>query len=124
LMHKFNTTCLIKAPAFMDAGMVAKMQIPPPDKDMLHAPWEDGWAFLLKIAALGHDVPDQAVLAIGDGVQTDVAGAMGEDIDALFITGGLAARETKTSHQPDPKALNDYLKREKTDSRYSIGQLR
>ena len=34
---------------------------------------------------------------------------MGEDIDSLFITGGLAAKETKTSHQPEENALNDYL---------------
>ena len=44
LARGYDTTCLIKAPAFMDAGMVAKMQIPPPDKDTLHAPWEDGWS--------------------------------------------------------------------------------
>jgi len=43
LARGYDTTCLIKAPAFMDVNMVAKMQIPPPDKDTLHAPWEDGW---------------------------------------------------------------------------------
>jgi len=32
-----------------------------------------------RLEELGHGVPDQAVLAIGDGVQTDIAGAMGED---------------------------------------------
>ena len=30
------------------------------------------------------------------GADTDIAGAMGEDIDSLFISGGLAAAETKT----------------------------
>ncbi len=77
-----------------------------------------------RLAALGVSVPDSAVLAIGDGVLTDVAGAMGEDIDALFITGGLAAKETKTTQQPDPEALNAYLLKEKTSAAYSIGQLR
>jgi HAD superfamily hydrolase (TIGR01459 family) len=78
----------------------------------------------MRLAALGQNLPDQAILAIGDGVKTDIAGAMGEDIDSLFITGGLAAAETKTSHQPDPEALTTYLEREKMDSTYSIGQLR
>ncbi|MEL7133129.1 MAG: TIGR01459 family HAD-type hydrolase, partial [Pseudomonadota bacterium] len=56
-----------------------------------------------RLAELGVDVPDSGILAIGDGVLTDIAGAMGEDIDSLFISGGLAAAETKTSHQPDPE---------------------
>ena len=77
-----------------------------------------------RLSALGVGVPDQAILAIGDGVHTDIAGAMGEDIDSLFITGGLAAAETKTMHQPDPKALSAYLQKEKTNATYSIGQLR
>ena len=33
------------------------------------------------------------ILAIGDGIATDIQGAMGEGIDALFVTGGLAAGE-------------------------------
>jgi len=76
-----------------------------------------------RLSALGKEVPDQAILAIGDGVHTDIAGAMGEDIDSLFITGGLAASETKTTQQPDPVALNDYLQKEKTNATFAIGQL-
>ena len=57
-----------------------------------------------RLTELGADVPDASILAIGDGVLTDIAGAMGEDIDSLFITGGLAAAETKTTQQPDPDA--------------------
>ncbi|MDM7256082.1 MAG: TIGR01459 family HAD-type hydrolase, partial [Paracoccus sp. (in: a-proteobacteria)] len=33
---------------------------------------------------------DARILAVGDGINTDIAGAAGEGIDALFITGGLA----------------------------------
>jgi ribonucleotide monophosphatase NagD (HAD superfamily) len=69
-------------------------------------------------------VADNRVLAIGDGVLTDIAGAMGEDIDSLFISGGLAAAETKTRHQPDPQALEAYLASEQSNPTYSIGQLR
>ncbi|WP_204113319.1 TIGR01459 family HAD-type hydrolase [Shimia biformata] len=77
-----------------------------------------------RLAALGKDIADSAILAIGDGVHTDIAGAMGEDIDSLFISGGLAARETKTSHQPDPEALKTYLTKENSVPTFTIGQLR
>ncbi|MEL6467864.1 MAG: TIGR01459 family HAD-type hydrolase [Pseudomonadota bacterium] len=77
-----------------------------------------------RLAELGVDVPDSGILAIGDGVLTDIAGAMGEDIDSLFISGGLAAAETKTSHQPDPEALSAYLETEMSSPTFAIGHLR
>lgn len=77
-----------------------------------------------RLAAINPNIADSAVLAIGDGVLTDIAGAMGEDIDSLFISGGLAASETKTTYQPDPDALSDYLSKENSTPTYSIGQLR
>ncbi len=77
-----------------------------------------------RLVALEQFVADSAILAIGDGLHTDIQGAIGEDIDSLFITGGLAARETKTTHQPDETALSDYLEKEKLSPTYSIGQLR
>jgi len=49
---------------------------------------------------------------------------MGEDIDSLFISGGLAANETKTSHQPDEAALTAYLSKENASPTYTIGFLR
>jgi hypothetical protein len=49
---------------------------------------------------------------------------MGEDIDSLFISGGLAASETKTTHQPDPEMLSNYLENEKSSPTFTIGQLR
>ncbi|MFK7870199.1 MAG: TIGR01459 family HAD-type hydrolase [Roseobacter sp.] len=77
-----------------------------------------------RLAALGGSIPDSRILAIGDGVLTDIAGAMGEDIDSLFISGGLAAAETKTRHQPDADALQAYLLQEQSNPTYTIGQLR
>ena len=77
-----------------------------------------------RIAALGVEAENSRILAIGDGVLTDIAGAMGEDIDSLFISGGLAAAETKTSNGPDPEALSVYLQRENASPTYTIGQLR
>ncbi|WP_300012776.1 TIGR01459 family HAD-type hydrolase [uncultured Roseobacter sp.] len=77
-----------------------------------------------RLSALGTDIPDSRILAIGDGVLTDIAGAMGEDIDSLFISGGLAATETKTETQPDPEALTAYLQKEMSNPTYTIGYLR
>ena len=77
-----------------------------------------------RLHALGTDVPDDEILAIGDGPHTDIAGAMGEGIDSLFISGGLAAAETKTSHHPDPDSLSDYILKEKINPTYTIGRLR
>ncbi|WP_299865479.1 TIGR01459 family HAD-type hydrolase [uncultured Roseobacter sp.] len=77
-----------------------------------------------RLSALGTDIPDSRILAIGDGVLTDIAGAMGEDIDSLFISGGLAAAETRTETQPDPEALTAYLQKEMSNPTYAIGYLR
>lgn len=77
-----------------------------------------------RLAETGTMVPDTRILAIGDGIQTDVAGAMGEDIDSLFISGGLAASETGTRRDPAPEALKRYLQKEMLEPTYTIGQLR
>ena len=77
-----------------------------------------------RLAALGKDVGEAGILAIGDGIGTDIAGAMGENLDSLFITGGLAASETNDGDQPDPARLEAYLQREQTSPTYTIGHLR
>ncbi|MEM9844489.1 MAG: HAD family hydrolase [Pseudomonadota bacterium] len=77
-----------------------------------------------RLAALGRDVDETRILAIGDGALTDVQGALGENIDSLFITGGLAAEETGTSHQPDPEALAAFLATHQVSPTFSIGHLR
>ncbi|MEL7100337.1 MAG: TIGR01459 family HAD-type hydrolase [Pseudomonadota bacterium] len=77
-----------------------------------------------RLAELG-PVPEPArLLAIGDGILTDIQGAVGEDIDSLFITGGLAAADTKTETQPDPAALDAFLAAQTVTPTYSIGFLR
>lgn len=70
-------------------------------------------------------LPDPSrILAIGDGIATDVQGAMGEDIDSLFISGGLAAAETGTTHSPDPAKLKTYLAAQQIEPTFTIGFLR
>ena len=77
-----------------------------------------------RLDAVKTGIPDARILCIGDGIKTDIKGAMGEDLDALFISGGLAAAETKTDDQPDKQALEAYLAKEMTTARYTMGQLR
>lgn len=74
--------------------------------------------------AIAPGASDGAILAIGDGIATDVAGALGENIDSLFITGGLAREETRTTDQPDASALESYLTEHQTAATYAIGMLR
>jgi len=74
--------------------------------------------------ALPEAKPDPRIIAIGDGIRTDILGALGEGIDSLMITGGLAARETGTHTQPDADMLSDYIKKEKVEPAHAIGYLR
>ncbi|WP_108484962.1 TIGR01459 family HAD-type hydrolase [Oceaniglobus ichthyenteri] len=77
-----------------------------------------------RMIELGKDIPDRRILCIGDGINTDIQGAMGEDLDSLFITGGLAAAQTRTDYQPDPGALQEFLATATTTPTFAIGQLR
>ncbi len=69
--------------------------------------------------------PDD-VLAIGDGIATDVLGAMGESLDCIFITGGLFAEQTGTSPEggPDPARLAEVLSRERLSPLMAMSYLR
>lgn len=77
-----------------------------------------------RLASLGALPPDSRILAIGDGIETDIKGALGEGLDSLFVTGGLAREETRTDRQPDPEALADYIARHQMEPTYAIGFLR
>ena len=77
-----------------------------------------------RLSAIRPNIPDDRILAIGDGITTDIQGAIGEGIDSLFITGGLAAKETATVTQPDPEKLSQYVAKKQLDPTYSIGFLR
>ncbi|MDF1872521.1 TIGR01459 family HAD-type hydrolase [Vannielia sp.] len=70
--------------------------------------------------------PDSPVLCIGDGVMTDVKGGLGEGLDTLFITGGLAAAETATAPggQPEGSKLETFLNAHEMAATYAIGFLR
>lgn len=77
-----------------------------------------------RLRQIDGSIPDEEIIAIGDGINTDIQGALGENIDALFITGGLAREETATQTQPDAALLQQYLAQKQLDPKYSIGFLR
>ncbi|AOZ68794.1 HAD family hydrolase [Rhodobacter xanthinilyticus] len=77
-----------------------------------------------KLAAIG-GVEDGRILAIGDGINTDVAGAVGEGIDALFVTGGLAVDQFGADPEaPEAELLATWLAARQQDPLFSIGKLR
>lgn len=72
----------------------------------------------------GRIVEKPKILCIGDGIHTDIKGAQGEELDSLFITGGLAARATSTTIQPNRDQLDAFLADAQMNPTYSIGHLR
>ena len=68
---------------------------------------------------------DTRYLAVGDGIATDIPGAAGEGIDALFVSGGLAHDQFGPDvEHPDPAMLDEWLALRSENPRYSIGRLR
>jgi len=46
-----------------------------------------------RLAAVAGETADTAILAIGDGVRTDIAGAIAEGLDSVFVASGLHVRD-------------------------------
>lgn len=76
-----------------------------------------------RLAEVGF-VSDDRIVCIGDGIGTDIAGALGEGLDSVFITGGLAAQETMTQRHPEPVALGTYLEAHGMSVPYAMGYFR
>lgn len=78
-----------------------------------------------RLARLDPRLTDADILCVGDGIGTDVQGAVAEGLDSLFITGGLAAAEfgPDTNH-PDPVLLADWLARDGRQPTWAMGHLR
>lgn len=76
-----------------------------------------------RLAVLGLD--DPRLLAIGDGIRTDVQGGIAEGIDTLFVTGGIAASEFGAdSDNPDKGLLEAFLQKAQLSVTWAIGHLR
>ncbi len=65
------------------------------------------------------------VLAIGDGVATDIAGGTATGIDTAFIAGGIAAASVSDDpERPDPARLATFLAKAGVTPTYAMGRLR
>ncbi|GAB4364326.1 MAG: TIGR01459 family HAD-type hydrolase [Oricola sp.] len=73
-----------------------------------HAPIYDE-AMARAAAVLGRTLARDRVLAIGDGLTTDVKGAMDYGLDLLFISDGIHAREYGAPGNPDREKMAAHL---------------
>ena len=75
-----------------------------------HAPI---YAAALKAAGdvLGRELRRDEVLAIGDGMLTDIKGASDNGIDVLYVSGGIHARDYGHPDNPEPDELQAFLDR-------------
>ena len=88
-----------------------------------HPPIYDAARRLL--AEAGRDVPDDRILCVGDGIHTDIAGGVSENLDTLFVTGGLAAEELGDDPEnPDADRLAEYLAAHSLAPTAALGRLR
>lgn len=82
----------------------------------------------MRLAAAGGTTDPARILVVGDGIRTDIKGALGEDLDSLFITGGLAAEATGTGPGPgaraNPDRLEAFVSTEMITPTYAAGFLR
>ncbi len=78
-----------------------------------------------RLAALAGKVDPDRILCIGDGIHTDIQGAVAEGMDNLFITGGLAAdRIPVVNGKPDPGALDAYCADVQLTPTFAISRLK
>lgn len=61
--------------------------------------------------AAGRPVARSEAVAIGDGMLTDVKGAASNDIDVLYVSGGIHARDYGPADDPDVVLLDAFLQR-------------
>lgn len=73
--------------------------------------------------ARGTDVEKSRVVAIGDGMPTDVRGALDYGLDLLYISGGIHAAEYTVNGKPDEAILNAWLERENATPKYWMQRL-
>jgi len=58
-----------------------------------------------RLHALAGSVPDAKILAIGDGVKTDIAGAIAEGLDSVFVASGLHVKGVHSTDTLDRAAM-------------------
>jgi HAD superfamily hydrolase (TIGR01459 family) len=71
----------------------------------------------------GKTLARNRLLCIGDGVQTDVAGAHAQKLDCLFVAGGIHAAELSNEDGLDARKVEAFLNAYQVNARWAIGEL-
>ncbi|MEN9873872.1 MAG: hypothetical protein RL186_769, partial [Pseudomonadota bacterium] len=74
-------------------------------------------------ATAGRPLDRARLLCIGDGVQTDVAGAAGQGLDCLFIASGIHAQELSGADGLDQAKVDAFLAANATGARWAMDSL-
>jgi HAD superfamily hydrolase (TIGR01459 family) len=74
-------------------------------------------------AAAGKQLDRGRLLCIGDGVQTDVAGALHQQLDCLFVAAGIHAQELSGQAGLESAKVDAFLATYKTHARWAIDGL-
>jgi len=75
-------------------------------------------------ALLGKPLDTARVLAVGDGIPTDVLGAVIQGLDVLFVTGGIHGAEASDEHgRLDPERVGAMLKSASVHARWALKDL-
>jgi HAD superfamily hydrolase (TIGR01450 family) len=80
-------------------------------------------AALLEARAIRGEVDMARVMAIGDGMPTDVRGALDAGLDLLFISAGIHISEYAPGGKIEEAALHDYLRRENASPKWWMPRL-
>ncbi|MCM2441768.1 TIGR01459 family HAD-type hydrolase [Agrobacterium vitis] len=71
----------------------------------------------------GNAIDRSRIIAIGDGMPTDVKGALSFGLDLLYISGGIHAAEYTKGGKTDETMLNAYLEREAATPKWWMPRL-
>lgn len=74
-------------------------------------------------AVRGETVAAQEILAIGDGLPTDIRGADSQGLDVLFVTGGIHAADFGPVDTPDEALIRRRLAEEGLSARAAVPRL-
>ncbi|MCX5579512.1 TIGR01459 family HAD-type hydrolase [Kaistia terrae] len=81
-------------------------------------------AALKKVAAIqGSPIAKGDVIAVGDGAPTDLLGACRQDLDVLFVTGGIHAAGFGPPETPEAAAVHRFLAEKELGARAFIPHL-
>lgn len=72
----------------------------------------------------GRPLAKQRLLAIGDGVATDLRGAVRAELEVLFVTAGIHVAEFGPPDRPDPARISAFLAKNSVAARACIPRLR